>query len=316
MKEKLQEAVSLYKKGDKPQALKLLAGIVRQEPNNSVAWYGLALCLDDLDKKVYCLKRVLSLDPSHKKAQQILEKLQVNKKSPNYQKTTVSQSLPVTKKDTSFSWQTVFALGIGGTILICVIIIGVALTGMNLYKPVPTPIPTPIPPTHIPRIPSIITGEPVEYVPILPNKFEVDNSYKESNETLEGGTKFLSTAFSNKEAIYNGDLVSFLYFIVICPNESQAILQYSNMVNSQTSLFEGVTYNELFLDGTNASTMYMGKKNNIMEGLYASRIENAVILTVGYTFFNPETITLEFIKGFMEGDLLKLHKLCIKKFYQ
>ncbi len=76
MNEKLQEAVALYKKGDKAQAMKLLAEIVRQEPNNSVAWYGLALCLDEADKKVYCLKKVLSLDPTHKKAQQLLEKLQ------------------------------------------------------------------------------------------------------------------------------------------------------------------------------------------------------------------------------------------------
>ncbi|HEY9760227.1 MAG TPA: tetratricopeptide repeat protein [Oculatellaceae cyanobacterium] len=76
MKEKLQEAVSLYKKGDKAQASKLLAEIVRQEPNNSVAWYGLALCLDDPDKKIYCVKKVLSLDPTHTKAQQLLGKLQ------------------------------------------------------------------------------------------------------------------------------------------------------------------------------------------------------------------------------------------------
>lgn len=76
MNEKLQEAVALYKKGDKAQAMKLLAEIVRQEPNNSVAWYGLALCVDESDKKIYCLKKVLNLDPTHKKAQQLLEKLQ------------------------------------------------------------------------------------------------------------------------------------------------------------------------------------------------------------------------------------------------
>ncbi len=46
MSEKLQEAVSLYKKGDKPQAMKLLTEIVKQEPDNSIAWYVLALCID------------------------------------------------------------------------------------------------------------------------------------------------------------------------------------------------------------------------------------------------------------------------------
>lgn len=44
-----------------------------------MAWYGLALSLDEYDKKVYCLKKVVGLNPSHQKAQQLLEKLVVDK---------------------------------------------------------------------------------------------------------------------------------------------------------------------------------------------------------------------------------------------
>jgi len=74
--EKLQEAVSLYKSGDKAQASELLSEIVRQEPGNSLAWYGLALCLDEISKKAYCLKKVLAIDPSNQKAHQLLAKLE------------------------------------------------------------------------------------------------------------------------------------------------------------------------------------------------------------------------------------------------
>lgn len=76
MDKKLQEAISLYNKGEKAQASKLLGEIVQQNPNNSLAWYGLALCLTDMDKKIYCLQRTLSLDSSNQKAWQLLEKLQ------------------------------------------------------------------------------------------------------------------------------------------------------------------------------------------------------------------------------------------------
>jgi predicted RNA-binding Zn-ribbon protein involved in translation (DUF1610 family) len=92
MNEKLQEAASLYKKGDKSQACKLLMEIVRQDPLNTVAWYGLASCVDELDKKVYCLERILTIDPSNKKAQQMLDKLQGIKKSPNQGRVTEIQS--------------------------------------------------------------------------------------------------------------------------------------------------------------------------------------------------------------------------------
>ncbi|MEP0824820.1 MAG: hypothetical protein HRF40_04985, partial [Nitrososphaera sp.] len=78
--DKLKQAVLLYKQGNKPQAAILLGEIVRQDPNNSNAWYGLALSLDEPDKKIFCLKKVIALEPSHQKARQLLEKLQVEQK--------------------------------------------------------------------------------------------------------------------------------------------------------------------------------------------------------------------------------------------
>lgn len=74
--EKLQEAISLYNQGNKSQAAILLGEIVRQDPDNSTAWYGLALSVTETNKKIYCLRKVIDLDPAHAKALQLLEKLQ------------------------------------------------------------------------------------------------------------------------------------------------------------------------------------------------------------------------------------------------
>lgn len=97
--DKLKQAVSLYKQGNKSQAAILLGEIVRQDPNNSHAWYGLALSLDEPDKKIFCLKKVVSLDPSHQKAQQLLENLQSEQKpSPSTQVKVENSYQPSTQK--------------------------------------------------------------------------------------------------------------------------------------------------------------------------------------------------------------------------
>ena len=138
--DKLKQAVLLYKQGNKPQAAILLGEIVRQDPNNSNAWYGLALSLDEKDKKIFCLKKVLTLEPSHQKAIQLLEHLQTEQKSsvfiqekttesvqPVIQKTasknlikkTIEESTPIEKK-------LIYVLaGMLALLVICVSVIGV-----------------------------------------------------------------------------------------------------------------------------------------------------------------------------------------------
>ena len=131
MNEKLQEAVSLFNKGDKSQASKLLMEIVQKNPLNTVAWYGLALCVDELEKKVYCLKRVLILDPSNKKAQQMLDKLQVNKNSPNQGQVTETHSLSVDKKVSIINRPVVYIIGIVGLIITLIVVV----SRLTAYKP-------------------------------------------------------------------------------------------------------------------------------------------------------------------------------------
>lgn len=240
MDEKLREAISLYNQGDKSQALKLLAEIVRQEPNNSVAWYGLALCLDDADKKIYCLKKVLTLDPSNKKAQLLLDKLQPSEKPPTSQKALNNPPSPVTNKKSSSNRLAMSILGIIGVVLFCVIA-GVAVTrNMGMFSPTPTPTRTRIPPTHTPRpspTPSIIIGDPINYLPELPDRYKIDYSFSQIDTTLSDGTRLFSMGFRNTQALFQGDLVNVVYFINIYPDETKAITAYRTYVRNSIVVF-------------------------------------------------------------------------------
>lgn len=73
--EKFEQAISYFKAGNKKQASELLLEIVDVEPINVDAWFGLALCTDDLEKKKYFLKKVLEIKPLHSKASQLLEEI-------------------------------------------------------------------------------------------------------------------------------------------------------------------------------------------------------------------------------------------------
>ncbi|MGW8144378.1 MAG: double zinc ribbon domain-containing protein [Anaerolineales bacterium] len=75
MNRKLSEAFELYKRGEKQKAAKLLAALVVQEPNNTSAWLGLGVCIDDQEKQIFCFNKALSLDPNNAQAKVMLAKL-------------------------------------------------------------------------------------------------------------------------------------------------------------------------------------------------------------------------------------------------
>lgn len=75
MENPLKQAADLFKKGERSQAVEILKEVIRSDPNNLNAWYGLALCLDDVEKKIFCLQRVLRLNPNHQKAKELLARL-------------------------------------------------------------------------------------------------------------------------------------------------------------------------------------------------------------------------------------------------
>ncbi len=71
-----QQAIDAYRSGDKVTARRILSQVVRQEPGNARAWYLLSQVVDQSDQAVFCLKKVLEIDPSNGQALERLERLQ------------------------------------------------------------------------------------------------------------------------------------------------------------------------------------------------------------------------------------------------
>jgi len=63
--EKLNSAIAAIKSGDKATGSRLLATILKDEPTNEIAWLWLATSIDDVEKKKFCLKKALSLNPGN-----------------------------------------------------------------------------------------------------------------------------------------------------------------------------------------------------------------------------------------------------------
>ncbi len=75
--DKLQQAVALIKSGDKKGGQNLLIDVVNSDPKNETAWLWLASVVSQ-DKRVFCLEKVLSINPNNLQAKQYLEKLKAS----------------------------------------------------------------------------------------------------------------------------------------------------------------------------------------------------------------------------------------------
>lgn len=75
--EQLSLAISAIKSGDKATGSRLLAAILESEPSNEIAWIWLATSQDDIEKKIFCLKKALSLNPNNYTYVQALIKLEL-----------------------------------------------------------------------------------------------------------------------------------------------------------------------------------------------------------------------------------------------
>jgi len=70
----LKQAISAYKSGEKQKAKKLLARLVKAEPDHEEAWFWLAACIENPEQRQYCLKRVLHINPKNGQAKRALKK--------------------------------------------------------------------------------------------------------------------------------------------------------------------------------------------------------------------------------------------------
>ncbi len=71
----LKEAINLAKSGNKTEAAKILSNILKEQPENEVAWLWLASCLKTNQQKIYCLNQALALNPENQTTQKAIHRI-------------------------------------------------------------------------------------------------------------------------------------------------------------------------------------------------------------------------------------------------
>ncbi len=75
----LEQAIHSYRSGDKKQAARNLALLIKQEPANEQAWWWLAACVETPEQKTDCYQRILRNNPLHAGARAALLDLQLGR---------------------------------------------------------------------------------------------------------------------------------------------------------------------------------------------------------------------------------------------
>lgn len=76
MNEKLQQAILAARNEQKTEAQILLTQVLKEDPNETQAWFLLSTLVDSESKKIAYLGKVLALEPEHQMAQKMLARLQ------------------------------------------------------------------------------------------------------------------------------------------------------------------------------------------------------------------------------------------------
>jgi peptide/nickel transport system permease protein len=71
----IERANAALHRGEKARARKILVAFLEQQPKNAAGWYLLAQCVEKESETIFCLERVLILDPDHEGARQALSRL-------------------------------------------------------------------------------------------------------------------------------------------------------------------------------------------------------------------------------------------------
>lgn len=75
MNELLQQGIAAYRSGRREEARKLFIALVRQTPNNELAWGWLYQSVDNDHEKIYCLQQILRINPRNEKIAALLAQL-------------------------------------------------------------------------------------------------------------------------------------------------------------------------------------------------------------------------------------------------
>jgi tetratricopeptide (TPR) repeat protein len=112
MNELTKAGIRMFQAGDRQKAARLFARAVQLDVRDEEAWYWLSACVDDIEKKRYCLQRVLQLNPQNVKANRRLNHLEGYVPEPETQKP------PVESHRRSFNFK------VGAMVLAIVILVG------------------------------------------------------------------------------------------------------------------------------------------------------------------------------------------------
>jgi len=72
----LQKAIQLVKSGNKIEGGRILAKLVKAEPDNEQAWLWLSTCVISVEQKRYCLKQALRINPKNEHTKKQLDRLE------------------------------------------------------------------------------------------------------------------------------------------------------------------------------------------------------------------------------------------------
>jgi len=245
MNVKLSQAIKLFNAGQKQEALKLLSEVLKNDPSNIQAWYGMALCHEDIEKKKYCLNRVLALNPTHTKARQLLDNLIIFDTSDN-PKLATQVSSP--KEPVYKSYKTVLI----ASAIIITALIGVILTlllsnpsknaspvsilkkSTATFTPFPTLLPTPTP-TPLPKV---FEKNAKDYLPsqgempigFILNPGAVEINFNNSSDSVTDA----KIAYVDDSKATSGELYTVIYWGEIEKNEDTTKLVYKDQVDIVT----------------------------------------------------------------------------------
>src|SRR3989337_3786241 len=71
----IQQAIADAKSGNKEAAKKALSQLVKKDPNNARGWYLLSQVVEKKEQAVYCLEKLLEIQPKNQQAIKRLEEL-------------------------------------------------------------------------------------------------------------------------------------------------------------------------------------------------------------------------------------------------
>jgi tetratricopeptide (TPR) repeat protein len=78
MDELLQQGITAYKAGKRDEARKFFITVVKQNPDNELAWGWMYNICNTDQERIHCLKQMLQINPKNEKAKQMLDSLAGN----------------------------------------------------------------------------------------------------------------------------------------------------------------------------------------------------------------------------------------------